>query len=83
MSKAGGAMPLYGFVAGDTLGVVVLVRPEETFRDLAARLAEAASVRVAGKGRGRIVVKGRVIDPKTTVRSEGLTPLDRVDLVWT
>ena len=76
-------MPLYGFVAGDTLGVVVLVRPEDTFRDLAARLAEAANVRVAGTGPGRILIKGRILDPKTTLRSEGLAPLDRVDLVWT
>jgi hypothetical protein len=83
MSNAGGVMPLYGFVAGDTLGVVVLVRADETFRELAVRLAEAANVRVAGRGRGRIVIKGRVLDPKTTLRSEGLTPLDRVDLVWT
>ena len=82
MSDAGAVMPLYGFVAGDTLGVVVLARPDETFRELAARLAEAANVRVAARGRGRIVFNGRRLDPKTTLRSEGLRALDRVDLVW-
>jgi hypothetical protein len=75
-------MPVYGFVAGDTMGVVVLVRPDETFRDLAVRLVEAAGVRVVGSGRGRISFKGRVLDPRGTLRSEGVAPLDRVDLVW-
>lgn len=76
------AMPVYGFVAGDTMGVVVLVRPDDTFRELAERLSEAAGVRVAGNGRGRISFNGRILDPRLTLRAEGVTPLDRVDLVW-
>ena len=75
-------MPVYGFVAGDTMGVVVLVRPDQTFGELAARLSEAASVRAAGTGRGRIAVNGRVLDPRATLRAEGIGPLTRVDLVW-
>jgi hypothetical protein len=75
-------MPVYGFVAGDTMGVVVLVRPDDTCRELAARLTEAAGVRVVGSGSGRVSFKGRVLDPRVTLRSEGVTPLDRVDLVW-
>jgi len=83
MSAAANAvMPVYGFVAGDTMGVVVLVRPDDTFRELAARLIEAASVRVMKSGRGRVAVNGRVPDPKATLRAEGIGPLDRVDLVW-
>ena len=75
-------MPVYGFVAGDTMGVVVLVRNEDTFRELAARLGEAAGVRVAGSERGRISFNGRIVDPRATLRAEGVNALDRVDLVW-
>ena len=75
-------MPLYGFVAGDTMGVVVLARPDDTFRELAARLSEAAGVRVAGAGGAQICIGGRVVDPKLTLRAEGVNPLDRIDLVW-
>jgi len=81
-TNANAVMPVYGFVAGDTMGVVVLVRPDETCRDLAARLSEAASVRVTGTGRGRVSINGRMLDPKSTLRAEGIGPLDRVDLVW-
>ncbi len=75
-------MPVYGFVQGDTMGLVVLVRRDETARDLANRLIEAAGIRVDPPGDGRVMVGQRILDPKATLRSEGIGPLDRVDLVW-
>ena len=75
-------MPLYGFVQGDTMGLVVLTRPSETASDLAKRLVEASAIRVAPAGQGRIMVHDKILDPKATLRSVGLAPLDRVDLVW-
>jgi hypothetical protein len=77
-----GVMPLYGFIEGDTLGVVVLVRPDETARDLARHLIEAASVRVARTDEARVRVRDEILSPNATLRSAGITPLDRVDLVW-
>ena len=54
-------IPLYGFVEGDTLGVVVLARSEDTVRALAARLLEAAALRVAPAGEiGRASCRERV-----------------------
>ena len=75
-------MPLYGFVEGDTLGVVVLVRPDDSVRALAARLLEAAALRVAPAGEGRVMAQGQLLDPRSTLRREGIAALDRVDLVW-
>jgi hypothetical protein len=75
-------MPVYGFIQGDTMGLVVLVRPDETVRDLADRLVEAAAVRVTPRPGGRVLFGGRVLDARVTLRSQGLGPLDRVDLVW-
>ena len=75
-------MPVYGFVQGDTMGLVVLVRPDETARELAERLVRAAAVRVAPRPEGRVVFRGKVLDPRVTLRSEGIGALDRVDLVW-
>jgi hypothetical protein len=40
-------IPLYGFLRGDTLGLMVLVHEQQTVRELAACLQEAACVRVA------------------------------------
>jgi toluene monooxygenase system protein A len=75
-------MPLYGFVEGDSMGVVVLIRPDETARDLAQRLKDAVAVRVAPRGEASVMFRGEVLDPTATLRSEGIGPLDRVDLVW-
>jgi len=75
-------VPLYGFVEGDTMGVVVLAQPEEPMTDLAARLAEAAAVRVAPGHEGAIRYDGRILDSRATLRSAGIQPLERVDLIW-
>jgi hypothetical protein len=75
-------MPVYGFAEGDTMGVVVLVRPDDTTRDLAQQLREAVAVRVAPRGEARVMLNGQLVDPRATLRGEGVGPLDRVDLVW-
>jgi hypothetical protein len=77
-------MPLYGFVQGDTMGIVVLGRLDGTIADLADRLLKAASVRVSGRGRGsyRVLAGDRVLDPAATLRTQAIEPLSRVDLVW-
>jgi len=75
------ALPLYGFVRGDTLGLVVLAPETETVDELAARLARAASPRVALAGSLRVVHRGRVLHGELTLRDAGVVALDRVDLV--
>jgi len=75
-------IPLYGFVQGDTMGVVVLARADDTVRALAARLLEAAALRVAPAGEGRVMLRDQLLDPGSTLRREGIRALDRVDLVW-
>jgi hypothetical protein len=75
-------MPLYGYVEGDALGVVVLVRPDDSVRTLAARLLGAVALRRAPAGEGRVMAQGQLLDPRSTLRREGIEPLDRVDLVW-
>ena len=73
-------IPLYGFVDGDTLGLVVLARAEQTIAELSKDLQNAASVRVAPRPRVELVYEGRVLDPRSTVGEEGLEPLDRIDV---
>jgi hypothetical protein len=74
-------IPLYGFVRGDTLGLLVLVRSSDSIRTLAESLAEAAEVRVARFARAAVLSGGRRLDPDSTVAAAGLAPLERVDLV--
>jgi hypothetical protein len=74
-------VPLYGFVAGDTLGVLVLVHDHDTIAEVARVAQAAAAMRVAPRDRPRVVAGGTVLDHRETVAGAGLLPLDRIDVV--
>lgn len=74
-------MPLYGFVRGDALGVLVLVRASDSVGALIETLEQAAAVRVAPRPRARLFAGGRELDRASTVAAAGLSPLERVDLL--
>jgi hypothetical protein len=73
-------VPLYGFLAGDTLGVLVLVHDTDRVRDIAAQLQQAAAMRVPPRDGALVYARGVRLDPSDTVAGAGLTPLDRVDV---
>jgi hypothetical protein len=74
-------IPLYGFLEGDTLGLLILVEEHETVHDLATKLRQAASVRVAWQAQMEVRYKDRVLDPQYTIAQAALTPLERFDVV--
>lgn len=41
-------IPLYGFLQGDTVGLLILAEEADTLHTLARKLQDAASLRVAG-----------------------------------
>ena len=67
-------IPLYGFLQGDTLGLLILAEEGDTVEALARKLQDAASLRVAGRNK-------KTIDPAITVAQAGLQPLDRFDVI--
>jgi hypothetical protein len=74
-------VPLYGFLRGDTIGLIVLVHDHQTIDDVASILQQAATVRVAPAARAKVFFAGRALDPSLTVKAAGLAALDRVDVV--
>lgn len=74
-------VPLYGFLHGDTLGLIVLVHDHQLVADVAAVLQHAAATRVAPVGAADVYAGGKRLDPRLTVAQAGLGPLDRVDVV--
>jgi hypothetical protein len=74
-------VPLYGFLEGDTIGLLVLVHDDERVADIADRLRQAAAVRVAPKPHAEVYFRGERLDPGLTVAAAGLGALDRVDVV--
>jgi len=73
-------VPLYGFLAGDTLGVLVLVQDTDRVREIANQLQQAASMRVAPRDNALVYARGVRLDPNDTVAAAGLSALDRIDV---
>jgi len=74
-------VPLYGFLRGDTLGLLVLVQDHDTVAALAASLQQAAAMRVPPQPRGQVFFRGRRLTPTDTIAQAGLVALDRVDVI--
>jgi hypothetical protein len=75
------SIPLYGFLEGDTLGLLMLAEEGETVLDLARKLQKAANIRVAHKEEIDFVYDGKAIDPGLTITQAGLQSLDRFDVI--
>ena len=74
-------IPLYGFLRGDTLGLLVLVRPEDTVEALGALVQRSADVRVRPAAKARVFHDGEELNPQLTVKQANLQALDRIDVV--
>jgi len=74
-------IPLYGFLEGDTVVLLVLASSDDTMDRLAERLGQSARVRVPPGKTLRVRWRGRVLGPKQTVKSVGIEALDRFDVV--
>jgi hypothetical protein len=74
-------VPLYGFLQGDSIGLLVLVHDEDRVQDVGDALQQAAAVRIAPRVRVRVMHAGRQLRADLTVAQAGLGPLDRVDVV--
>jgi hypothetical protein len=79
--KAPMPIPLYGFLQGDTVGLLILVEEGDTVEVLAQKLQDAASLRVAARAKVRVIYNEKAIDPAITVAQAGLQPLDRFDVI--
>ena len=74
-------VPLYGFLKGDTIGLLVLVQDTDPVREIGRSIQEAAAMRVAPRPEADIFYNGARLDPALTVLEAGLEALERVDVV--
>lgn len=73
-------VPLYGFVEGDTMGVLVLATSDMTLAQVRDTLRASASLRVDPDGDWDILSGGHRLAPELSVEEVGLSALCRVDL---
>lgn len=74
-------IPLYGFLQGDTIGLLVLAAESDSVDAIGRQLQVSASVRVRPMEHFSVLHRGHVLNPRMTVKDAGLQPLDRVDVV--
>jgi hypothetical protein len=74
------AIPIYGWVQGDSVVVVVLAREEQTVGELTTQLCRAASVRVAESSSAYASRGGQRLDPDLLLPAAGIEALDRIDV---
>jgi hypothetical protein len=74
-------IPLYGFLQGDSVGLLVLAEESDTAADLAEKLQSAARVRVKPETKVKVVYQGVIIGSHTTVAQAQMGALDRFDVI--
>lgn len=74
-------VPLYGFLKGDTIGLLVLVHDTDTVAEIARKLQQAAAVRVPPRAACSVYHAGHKLAPELTVAQAGLSALERVDVI--
>jgi hypothetical protein len=74
-------IPLYGFLQGDTVGLLILADEGDTLQSLARKLQDAASLRVAGKDHVQVLFQEKTMDPTLTIAQAGFQALDRFDVI--
>jgi hypothetical protein len=74
-------IPLYGFLQGDTVGLLILADEGDTLHSLAQRLQDAAGLRVAGRDRVQVLYNDKTMDPAITIAQAGFQALDRFDVI--
>ena len=74
-------IPLYGFLRGDTIGLLIVAEQNDTLQTLARKLQEAASLRVAPSNQLQVIYNEQAMDLTMTVAQAGLQALDRFDVI--
>ena len=74
-------IPLYGFLQGDTVGLLILADEGDTLQSLAQKLQDAASLRVAHRERVQVIYNDKAMDPTITIAQAGFQALDRFDVI--
>lgn len=75
-------IPVYGFLEGDTIGLLILAHGDEKISDLANKLLSAAGVRIKNRGDSGLFHEGKLLDPDLPIESTSIKALDRIDVRW-
>jgi hypothetical protein len=73
-------IPVYGFMQGDTLGLLILLQEDQTIQQVADTIQASAGLRAAPWTEPQVLYHGRALDLRLTVQAAGIVPLERLDV---
>lgn len=73
-------IPIYGFLEGDTIGLLLLCRDDERLAEVREKLERSARLRAAPPVDAVVVHEGRELEDGFTVAQAGIRALDRIDV---
>jgi hypothetical protein len=76
-------IPVYGFLEGDTLGLLLFAYEDETVGSLINKLQISAKFRVPPKKKPVLFFDGKALDQDLLIGATPITALDRIDVVET
>lgn len=74
-------IPIYGFLEGDTIGLLIFAYPNETVQDLINKVQKSASVRIEPRANMQLLFKEHPVASQLTVKEMGVQPLDHFFVV--
>jgi hypothetical protein len=75
--------PVYGFLEGDTLGILLFAYEDETVASLTNKLQMSARPRVPEKKKPALLFNGKVLLEDLLIANTPIKALDRIDVVET
>lgn len=73
-------IPLYGFLEGDTMGLLILAYESDTIAMLAEKIQKSASVRVPPYSAYNVIYKEQILPPHLLLSEVNIKPLERFDV---
>ena len=74
-------IPIYGFLQGDTIGLLIFAYPNETVQDLINKLQKSASIRIAPRANMQLLYKDHPMALNLTMKEMGVQPLEHFFVV--
>jgi hypothetical protein len=76
-------IPVYAFLEGDTLGLLLFAYPNETVGAFTEKLELSAKFRVPRKRKPALIFAGEKLDPEILLGATSIKSLDRIDVIET
>jgi hypothetical protein len=74
-------IPLYGFLEGDTIGLLVLAYPQDSMDDLVSKVQNSAAIRIKPRPFMQLQYKNELVAADKTVLELGMLPLEHFFVV--